>query len=369
MQAFRPLLLLAVLACLGTQDAHGLSIAIDYSADQATENFFSLRPVAKAAVEKAAADINAVLSPTNLSAISSSGSPNANAISGVDGGITITADWDYLYSNPSTGSQTTITNPSFSANAVTIYVGLNALGLGVLGEGAPGGATVNIGGTQTGPGNLNNAVANMQAASNAYIGRGAGPIVSTISGNIGGANFNLTLGAALGTLTLNNDNDNNGVADSLSALDAYWHYDATTSVASGKNDLYSVALHELLHTLGIGSSETWDSMVSGTSWTGANGIAANGGSGANLIYSDGAHIANGVMSKNIYTGLSQEAVMDPSLTVGTRKQLTTLDVAMLKDLGYSVAPVPEPGSALLCIVAFIVTCSVRRSRFLRAKRG
>ena len=53
--------------------------------------------------------------------------------------------------------------------------------------------------------------------------------------------------------------------------------------------------------------------------------------------------------------------MDPSLTIGTRKDLTAMDVAFLQDLGYSVAPVPEPGSfALLSGAAAFLLISRRR---------
>jgi hypothetical protein len=41
------------------------------------------------------------------------------------------------------------------------------------------------------------------------------------------------------------------------------------------------------------------------------------------------------MSTNALTGAAQEAVMDPSITQGTRKYLTALDLAFLRDIGYS----------------------------------
>jgi hypothetical protein len=51
---------------------------------------------------------------------------------------------------------------------------------------------------------------------------------------------------------------NNGTTDSASLLDSYWHYDHTSPVAAGQNDFYSVALHELLHSIGFGSSDNLD---------------------------------------------------------------------------------------------------------------
>ncbi len=50
------------------------------------------------------------------------------------------------------------------------------------------------------------------------------------------------------------------------------------------------------------------------------------------------------MSQRITDGAMQEAAMDPNLTIGTRKYLTTLDLAFLRDLGYSTI-LPDFGLA------------------------
>ena len=46
----------------------------------------------------------------------------------------------------------------------------------------------------------------------------------------------------------------------------------------------------------------------------------------------------------VYGGSTpQEAAMDPDLQNGTRKRLTALDAAALKDIGWDVAPPPPAG--------------------------
>ena len=138
-----------------------------------------------------------------------------------------------------------------------------------------------------------------------------------------------------------------------------FHYDSTTPVGAGENDFYSVALHELIHSIGFGTSETWTSLHSGTTWTGSNVIALEG-TGANLVSADGGHIAEGRMSTRITNGTAQEAAMDPSLTVGTRKSLTQLDLAFLRDLGFTT--IPEPAPSVLGFGAGIVLLVTRRRK-------
>jgi len=115
-----------------------------------------------------------------------------------------------------------------------------------------------------------------------------------------------------------------------------WYFDSDISTVAdlpgNKNDFYSVALHELGHVLGIGTSQTWNSQ-----------------------YAD-FHLAEGTMS--LVDGLSQEAAMDPTIITGTRKHFTDLDLAALSDIGWEVSAVPVPaavylfGSALLGLGAF-----------------
>jgi hypothetical protein len=47
------------------------------------------------------------------------------------------------------------------------------------------------------------------------------------------------------------------------------------------------------------------------------------------------------MSTSIVDGAPQEVVMDPSITQGSRKYLTALDLAFLRDIGYATI-IPDP---------------------------
>ncbi|MEI6535542.1 MAG: PEP-CTERM sorting domain-containing protein [Verrucomicrobiaceae bacterium] len=348
-----------------TMVSHGfsLNIVVDYSNDAANGNFFGLRPVAKAAVDAAAADLSTLLSPTNMTAISPSGSPNVDLISGINGSTHVNADWDLFYNNPSSNVSTGISSPSIPSNTFKVFVGMMGLG-GSLGQGSASDASLTLSASGFGS-QLAGAMSNLQSASNAYMGRGGGPVIGTLSGSLtlGGntSSYSLSYGPAIGSLSFNNDTDNNNVTDSLGVMDAFWHYNHTTSVAAGKFDLYTVALHEMMHGLGVGASETWTNLSSGTTWLGANAIALNGGTGAGLLDPDGQHLASGLMSTNIYTGLAQEVALDNAQTSGQRKMLTQMDVAILKDLGYQVAPVPEP-SAFVLVMAASLVFGIRRRR-------
>jgi PEP-CTERM motif len=123
-----------------------------------------------------------------------------------------------------------------------------------------------------------------------------------------------------------------------------------------------------LHAIGFGVSETWDDMiVSGTNWTGSDAIAANGGSGVGLISAGGDHVASGTMSARLSDGLLQEVVMSPSIVLGTRKSLTQLDAAFLRDIGFltNVTAVPEPGSIAFIGLSFAGLAFVRRRRAMQ----
>jgi hypothetical protein len=299
-------------------------------------------PLAMASINQAAADISAAIT-SNLGAI------NTDVYTGNTNGSTVQHNFRFSYGDPLIdGNQIDIQSATTPANTVTIHVGARSIFGATLGEGGPAGIGVNTGFSYFDANHLPSAAASANSQASSAYKRGGGPVVGTLSGSsvIAGVTVNTSVqyGVSYGALSFDWDGDDNGAKDSNTALNNYWHFNHTTNPVSGKNDLYSVALHEILHALGIGSSQTWDEKVSGTNWSGTN-VAGLMGSGAGLINANGDHIATDIFSTRWYDGEPQEAAMDPNITEGERKYLTALDLAFLRDIGYSTVDwVTSPSS-------------------------
>ncbi len=279
--------------------ANAFIINLDYTYD--TNSFFSTNANAANLMSTAASFFESRITD-DLLAINS----------GSEGSMTAT------FSHTGTGAPHSIDDFSVAANTITVFVGARSLGGGTLALGGPGGYGAS--GTQ----NFLDTVEFRGEAGN--------------TNNPGATEF----APWGGQITFDNDGS------------TAWDFDSSDGITG--SDFYSVALHELGHVLGLGTADSWDDLVSGGEFTGANAVAANGGNNV-ILHGDNAHWAPGTSS--LVDGITpQEAAMDPNLTNGTQKLFTDLDMAALDDIGWDIAasPVPLPaavwlfGSGLLGII-------------------
>ena len=139
-----------------------------------------------------------------------------------------------------------------------------------------------------------------------------------------------------------------------------WHYNHTQPVTAGKLDLYSTALHEIGHVLGLnpslggGGGAQWDVHQVGAEFRGPEALAAwkaddpsapGGATGIPTVNSTNTHWKDNlaappqtasVRSKIIGTNTLQEAAMDPTIFTGSRKLFTNVDAKALRDIGWTI---------------------------------
>jgi hypothetical protein len=278
---------------VASQPASAMNIEFRYDFD--TNNFFDTQ--AKKDVLSAAGSYFSNLITDDLTAITSSGGNHFNV----------------NFFNPADISALSIEINDFSvaADTLVVYAGGSALG-GSLGIGGPGG----------------------------FGASGTGAFLNGLDRGEAGVSSDTDFAPWGGSITFNTASN--------------WYFDADVSTDADvvNNDFYSVALHELGHLLGLGTANSWSSMISNGEFTGAESMSVFGGA---VPLSGSGHWADGTLS--LVDGVSQEAAMDPSILFGTRKVFTDLDVAGLKDVGWEVSAVPVPaavwlfGSGLLGLVA------------------
>lgn len=284
-------LLAAALLGMSCHQASAITLQFDYTYD--TNNFFDTQ--AKKNVLEAAGAFFSNVIQDDLTAITSGsgGAFNAN------------------FSNPADGSSTTINNFSVPADTLIVYAGGRSITGSTLGIGGPGGFGISSA-TQA---FLDNAVS-----------RGEGDGTQSATNGSTATDF----APWGGSITFD------------SGANWYFDPDLSTSADVMNNDFYSVALHELGHLLGIGTSDSWNNLISGSDFTGA---ASSSVFGSNVPLENAGHWLDG--TTGLVNGVSQEAAMDPSILVGTRKVFTDLDLAGLTDVGWEVAVVPVPAAVWL----------------------
>ncbi len=256
-----------------------LTVTIDYSLD--TNDFFDTQ-AKRDLIQSAADDIANRFSDT-LDAIQPSGNNT----------------WAATFTHPGTGQSHQVNNLSIAANEIIIYAG--GRNLSSLGVGGPGGFSA--------------------------------------SGNQAWFDILIARGETGGLLPSPTDYGKWGGVVTFDSGSSDWFFGSDISgIGNNQDDFYSVALHEIAHVFGIGTSDSWDELIVGGEFVGENTVAEYDGIGNVPIDSGQGHFAEGVTEGGV------EVAMDPTLLVGTRKELTALDIAAFDDIGWDILPLNNTGT-------------------------
>jgi hypothetical protein len=274
---------------------------IDYSLD--TNQFFPTGSLARGALEEAAEFYTNILNDTlNPIVPPVYDSPRTH----------VEWFWNISIPDPSGTSQLELPGPTIGADDYRIYVGARPHAAGTLAQAGPGGA----GWGHTAPTGSPNSQDNTQIS---LINNAFNALIQTRGETSGFAAWG-------GSISFD--------------IDTPWHFNHETPVPGTMVDLYTVALHELGHTLGLGASTAWNGLRNEalTEFLGPLAMAAYGGPVP--LGPDDNHWAAGVGS-TVYSGTAtQTASLTPSVSPGIRKRVTVLDGAALVDIGWELGPLP-----------------------------
>ncbi|MEM6655699.1 MAG: matrixin family metalloprotease, partial [Planctomycetota bacterium] len=298
-------------------DAEAINITIDYTYD--ADGFFSEATAngqqARDTIEAAAGFLSGIIEDT-LDRIET---PDDFVRTIGSQTAVFSWDWSANFLSPANGSTVVLDNPTIEADEVLVFVGARDLGGSVLGTGGPGGFSFSASGSR-----FASDIATIDGITDAF--------TSAITNRGEGAGDAAGWG---GVVTFDADTN--------------WNLDHEVAPSSGQSDLFSVAMHELVHVLGFGitssSSQTvWESLTSGTTFTGTAAAVEFGG--APPLNAATEHWLEDTASTIFGTDTAQETLMDPDILIGTRQVLTSLDAAALVDLGWEITE-PDPPAGLL----------------------
>lgn len=242
----------------------------DYSHD--TLGFFA-DPVRRQALQRVGETLSSVLGDSLSSIVPGGGNT-----------------WSATFNNPATGNPTSVANPTIPADTLVVYAGGRDLPGNTIGLGETGGFS-SFG---------------TPAWNNTVRGRGkAGALASPPTQFV-------TWG---GAITFDRSTP--------------WYFGTDAAgLDSTRQDFTSVAVHELIHLLGIGTSTAWANLVTNGTFTGANARAVHGGA-------TGPPVTGGHWDHDL-TDEGFEVAMCPEIEQGARKLATRLDLAALQDIGWTI---------------------------------
>lgn len=306
--------------CSCASSVCGVSIRLDFSLDEKGSDFFGAgNPAGLEAGANArhtlgiAAGLLAGLVEDELAAIS-----DQPDLRGESGG-TLDFSWSFEFLNPDTGHpvdpiQDKTKDKEIAADTIVIYVGARENIIGDDGQ------------------------AKLAVAQPArYVDR------STISGTP--SNDLMLQQFAFEKRNMERQHEGFSPAVGMISFDSLspFHYFDQHGISLPPPNQYSfftVALHEIMHVLGVGSSTQWNNLAVDNYLRGRNSVAVQGGNIPLNSHAD--HVEQSVASDLPPDGLllglpsPQSPILTPNIAIGKLHIPTQLDLAMLVDIGWSI---------------------------------